>query len=107
MLTKSNGSTTHVKFVSYTGKYPNLCMGELTLEVNGIEYKFMPYGYDNKTSYPSFWETGGGVTTEYDCYQGEWIIVYEKLPEELKKYAAEIDWVFNENVEYGCCGGCI
>lgn len=25
----------HVKFIRYTGRYPNLCSGELTIEVDG------------------------------------------------------------------------
>ena len=25
----------HVKFISYTGKYPNLCSGIITLEIDG------------------------------------------------------------------------
>lgn len=26
--------TAHVKFISYTGKFPNLCSGVLTLEID-------------------------------------------------------------------------
>jgi len=39
--------------------------------------------------------------------RGEWQINVSKLPEEIKQYAQEIDEVFNENVPYGCCGGCL
>lgn len=67
----------HVKFVSYTGNYPNLCRGDLTLEIDG--------------------EIG----------TGEWEIDVDRLPEKFRRYAREIGQVFNENVEYGCCGGCI
>lgn len=28
------------------------------------------------------------------------------VPNKYKKYAADINRVFNENVEFGCCGGC-
>lgn len=30
----------HVKFVNYTGRYPNLCNGILTLEIDGKEEVF-------------------------------------------------------------------
>ena len=29
-----------IKFISYTGKYPNLCSGVFTVEIDGKEYKF-------------------------------------------------------------------
>ena len=45
-----------VEFVSYTGRYPNLCSGVLTLKINGTTYTF---GCGQK--YASFWESGGGL----------------------------------------------
>lgn len=30
-----------VEFVSYTGKYPNLCSGVLTLKINGKTYIYL------------------------------------------------------------------
>lgn len=99
----------NVKFISYTGKYPCLCMGILTLEIEGKEYKFE---YKNECNFNSFWSSGGscGFTNNYaDSYidENEWIIDEEELPEKFRKYAKEIDEVFNENVPYGCCGGCL
>ena len=111
--TQDKETTKHVKFISYTGRYPNLCRGVLTLEIDGIEYTF---GYDYRCSktcnYSSFWHTGGrcGFTNNYQnsyVNTGEWEIDCNDLPDEFKKYATEIDKVFNENVDYGCCGGCL
>lgn len=93
-----------VKFISYTGKYPNLCAGTLTLEING---KRCTFGWGKKCMYEKFWFSGGHITRNYEAVQDEWEIDYELLPPELKQYAIEIDAVFNENVEHGCCGGCI
>ena len=92
----------HVKFISYTGKFPCLCMGQLTLEIDG---KTVTFG--NGGDYDDFWSSGGGITADYENYYGKWIIEKEELSEEYRKYAEEIDEVFNENVPYGCCGGCI
>lgn len=98
----------NVKFISYTGRWPNLCSGILTLEINGKTYKF---GYSQK--YPKFWYSGGScgfkdrVNWESYINYGDWEIDVDDLPEELRKYASEIDRVFNENVEPGCCGGCL
>ena len=97
----------NVKFISYTGKYPCLCMGVLILEIEGEKYKFGDIG-----GFSSFWSSGGscGFTNNYaDSYidENEWIIDEEELPEKFRKYAKEIDEVFNENVTWGCCGGCL
>lgn len=96
----------HVKFISYSGQYPNLCNGTLTLEIDGIQYKFCSCGYDNKTSFPRFWSSGGSVSPDCLTTVAEWEVYYTAIPEQFKKYALIIDRVFNENVEYGCCGGC-
>jgi len=37
----------------------------------------------------------------------EWQIDINNIPEQYRKYAAEIDEVFNSNVPWGCCGGCL
>ena len=37
--------------------------------------------------------------------KGQWGIYVERLPEEYRQYAEEIDAVMNGNIEHGCCGG--
>lgn len=112
-----NNEPQHVKFVSYTGKYPNLCSGVLTLEIDGETYRFgHDYGWGNDWetdgNYEPFWSSGGscGFSNNYeDSYRhsGEWIINASSLPEKLRPLSAEIDAVFNDNVPQGCCGGCL
>lgn len=117
LINVTKAITTHdVKFVSYTGRYPNLCSGVLTLEINGKEYKFghnyMNPNWKTEKNFPTFWHSGGSCGFSYDYSDeytnyGEWEIDVDELPEELKPYAAEIDEVFNNNVPNGCCGGCL
>lgn len=112
MLIDSSITDTHIKFISYTGSYPNLCSGDLALEIDGIEYTF-GYGYERepKPDFKPFWSSGGSVWFddgwEENVEDGEWAIDVNRLPEQFRKYAFEIDRIFNENVEWGCCGGCI
>lgn len=101
-----------VKFVSYTGKYPSLCTGVLTLEINGKIYKF-GNSWLEPENYDKFWYSGGSCgfgsvdySNEY-CEEGPWNIIEQDLPVELRKYYDEIKQVFNENVPHGCCGGCL
>ena len=88
-----------VKFISYDGKYLTLCYGTLRLEIDGEEVVFKP---ENR-----FWVSGGGVShCDGTIHKGEWVIYQSDLPDKYKAYVADIDRVFNNNVESGCCGGC-
>ncbi len=113
MLINSSASVgNHVKFVSYTGSYPNLCSGILTLEIDGQTVKFGNSYLSKEEMFPKFWSSGGscGFTNNYsESYieSGEWQIDVNDIPEQFRKYAAEIDEIFNVNVHYGCCGGCL
>ena len=116
-------STSHVKFVSYDGQYPNLCSGLLVLNIDGAEYRFgIPReisggSWDKVQKYiqspdyhEKFWSYGGSTWVDgadSGTSSGEWEIDVQDLPQEIQKDAAEIDEVFNSNVPYGCCGGCI
>lgn len=94
-------SDKHVRFISYNGKFPNLCSGTLVLEIDGSLYTF---GLGEQ--YNSFWVSGGGLDEDFCPYYGPWIIFPDELPENIRQYADEIGEVFNENVPNGCCGGC-
>lgn len=97
-----------VKFISYDGEFPNLCSGELILEINNKEYRFGKNYYENKNNLEGFWTSGGGIGYEYEPFQGPWNLVWEDsyYPEEIRKYKDILIEVFNENVPHGCCGGC-
>lgn len=91
----------YIKFIDYTGKYPCLCAGVLTIEFRGKEYKM-----------ENILESGGAVyfTNDYEDAHvelGPWTIDKESLPEELQPYLSEIIKLVNKNVPNGCCGGCI
>ena len=119
MLINTPKETNHVEFVSYSGKYPNLCSGVLMLRIDGLEYGFGHEvgSYDFKThkfkdnNCTKFWHSGGSVCADkdwnFDVYEDKWEIDANKIPEQFRKYAAEIDEVLNDNVPWGCCGGCI
>ena len=112
----------NIEFVSYNGAYPNLCSGKLTVKIDGKEVsfgqttKFWSWEKDEDLAdYPSFWCSGGGVG-----FNDDWSEIVDSFcdwemssPSE-KDYSPEI-WkllpdilkVMNENVEGGCCGGCV
>lgn len=88
-----------MKFISYTGGFPNLCSGILTVEINGKKYRIK----------------NGLVTTgsisfkngDESIAKGEWRIKKEKVPVKIRSYFAEIEKLANENIPFGCCGGCV
>lgn len=116
MLVNSEQETTrHVKFVSYDGRYPCLCMGRLCLEIDGERVYFSDRMTRDEAgrgirldANGAFWTSGGSVDVYNNCATtGEWKVDVAMLPERYRAYAAEIDRVFNDNVDYGCCGGCM
>lgn len=119
-----------IKFISYTGKYPNLCKGILIVEINGKEYKFghdfehyhlKENRYDNEDpnnpNFEKFWTSGGcirgdftiGVYSTQEPWElnNEYDKVDESHPQWIKELLPQLLYIFNENVEFGCCGGCI
>lgn len=86
-----------VEFVSYNGEYPNLCHGTLVVKIDGKQIEIPPY----------YIVSGGCVTYDngdFDIEYGAWEV---DVPESLIEYQEEIERVMNENVPFGCCGGCI
>lgn len=115
MIINGKSGCNHVTFVSYSGRYPNLCCGTLVLNIDGelITFDYLSNKADSKKVFPSFWHSGGSTGFAGPGYENpytetnEWNICVEELPEKYRQYASEIDEVFNENVPFGCCGGCI
>lgn len=85
-----------VEFVSYDGAFPNLCSGTLVIKVNGVEYALK-----------DCLDSGGCVSIidgDEIIEDGEWRVY---VPEELSRYQKQITKCVNENVPWGCCGGCL
>jgi hypothetical protein len=89
-----------VQFVSYDGEWPNLCSGRLVLAVDGEPVMF-----------PDYCLTSGGSVSFDDEWNetvsgGNWTIAHwpKDFPNELKDLATD---VVNNNVDHGCCGGCV
>lgn len=83
-----------IKFISYDGAWPNLCSGTLTIEVNGVrrtDFELCSGGH-------VYWDDD--ETIEY----GPWTVF---MPDDLAEYEKIITDLVNENVPWGCCGGCI
>jgi hypothetical protein len=89
-----------LKFVSYNGKYPNLCSGTLTIRLNG-----------KRISMENALASGGKcrITADYEEHvtMGDWEVIEHKLPTSARPYITEITALVNEKVPRGCCGGCI
>lgn len=116
-----------VEFIEYDGKYPNLCHGVLTVRIDGYVVKF-GHNYDfgnvgisnnggeifkDEVGCPheeAFWRSGGDVWFDKDgndhVETGEWLLSPDELNAKYWDVADELIDVVNENVPYGCCGGC-
>lgn len=95
----------NIKFVSYNGRYPTLCSGWLTLNVDGEPWKAH---VDLFSGGKAYLDSHGNEVVE----QGPWDLSRYQYDAFVKLgfTDAEIEEVIrlvNENVERGCCGGCI
>lgn len=86
-----------IKFVSYSGEWPCLCMGTLVLEIDGVQRALSNCLISGGSTW--FTDDWDGIIED-----GPWRI---DLPKDLEKYEKEILKVVNENVSWGCCGGCL
>ena len=87
-----------IEFISYTGRYPNLCSGILTIKIDGKEYQMKKVLYSGGTC---------GFDNEQNAIVTTALWEVHDLPKELEVYHDEIERLVNDNVEHGCCGGCI
>lgn len=85
-----------VRFVSYGGEYPCLCFGILKIEVDGKLWELEDALVSNGVC--------GVADDGAYCTTAPWSV---DLLEQLKPYEKEITALVNENVAWGCCGGCL
>lgn len=92
-----------LKFISYSGDYPNLCRGVLTIcdTISGKTY-----------SLSHVLKTGGSCRYDpetHECWteEGPWTICKNSLPSALQPYVDDITEIVNANIPHGCCGGCL
>ena len=107
-----------IEFVSYTGEFPNLCSGILTVRIDGETWHF-GYPWNNPERellprLPPFWKSGGCCDFDDDWNEivkdGPWEMDNphaDLYPPEIFARLPEILAVMNANVPHGCCGGCI
>ena len=86
--------------IEYDGEYPGLCTGNLTVTINGKEWKFPEYSL----------RSGGRVwiDEDYEEHVEEWEWDIVKWPEGFpKEYKVDVLEKVNEEIPHGCCGGCL
>jgi len=98
---RRNKMNERLKFKSYDGLSPNFCWGKLILNLDGLDITFPEH---------CLYFDGVCFDDNYNKIEkndkGKWVITDfpENFPKELKERANEL---VNENMEWGCCGGCI
>lgn len=85
--------------VNYDGKCPSLCFGNLSVEIDGIEYHFP---YHCLTSGGECYLNDEG---NFEVNTGKWEVREwpKGFPEEHKTETLK---VINDQIKWGCCGGC-
>ena len=98
----------HITFASYTGAWPSLCAGILTLIIDGETVTFGPSTSVEKPMYDRFWRSGGYTNwATGEVVERGWCVCADELPEQYRAYADEIQEAMDTNIPHGCCGGCL
>lgn len=83
--------------ISYDGSYPNLCSGTLTIKCKGQTWKIERL------------RSGGGVWFDKEWSEhidsGPWTIDFPDVFPEC--YRDKVTEMVNDQVGWGCCGGCV
>lgn len=102
-LTKILENWKRIEFISYDGKYPCLCFGVLKIKFNGKPYELVNVLSSSGECYID--DGGNEIVTKGKWHVNEYL--FELYYPELVPFKEEIEKVVNENVEKGCCGGCL
>lgn len=100
-----------VEFINYTGEYPCLCSGEVTLKIDGEVVEFCEYKFKSRETGKPYLSLSSGSScgfnndyTESYINNGDWEIELDPRYEDIKDIVLDL---INKNVPYGCCGGCL
>ena len=86
--------------ISYDGKWPNLCSGQLIVRIDKEKYVFPRHCLSSGGS-ASFDENWSEHVASGPWSVREWP---ENFPEEYKE---EVLQKINDKIDWGCCGGCL
>lgn len=91
-----------LEFVGYDGGYPNLCSGNLILRLGRVIFKFERHAL----------KSGGNVSFDDDWSEiitdGTWYLDEDRLPEDFPPHLKwEAEFLANQHITHGCCGGCV
>ena len=86
--------------IKYNGESPNLCSGTLLVRVDGKKWEF-----------PAYCLSSGGCVSfddewNEDVTEGPWDVTDWPVgfPDEIKQKVVD---KLNDEIEWGCCGGCV
>ena len=101
-----------VEFVDYTGEFPCLCSGEVTLKIDGQVVRFVKDKCESEESGKPYLSLTSGGRCYFDdewndhVEYGPWSIDLDPRYAELEDEILEVINI-NSNIPWGCCGGCL